>query len=302
MTQSLGITNPPLLLDSSLIIQTNKYLTKIKLIKCGDFYQVYYYKDYKQVTDKELEKVEDSPLDIDNLFKKENYNKKNDKKVIEYKNIMRSNFQLQRLVKANKDKFKTFITLTFKDNVVDIAYANKKFNTWRTKISSIKKDFVYVCVPEFQKRGAVHYHLLTNLDIEKDINLILQQENKKNCYDVKYWRYGFSSVFPLIDINVVGYISKYMTKDIDNRLYGRNRYLSSHKGLEYPRELHIDLENKKQYQYFIDVVSSCSLVYEKEYLDYFGSTIQFKEYSLEWLEYDLDENCNIVPKLNNLSS
>ena len=29
------------------------------------------------------------------------------------------------------------------------------------------------------------------------------------------------------DINIIGYLSKYMTKDIDNRLFGKRRYLYS---------------------------------------------------------------------------
>lgn len=296
MTYGVGITTPDLLLDSSLIIQTNKYLNKIKVIKCGDFYQIYYYKDYRSIIDKNLERLDEKPLDTDYLFKKENYKRKNEKKYIEYKNIMRSKFQLQRLVKANQEKFKTFITLTFKENIVDIDYANKKFNIWRTKISSIKKDFVYVCVPEFQQRGAVHYHLLTNLEIGVDTNILIQQENKSNCYDVKYWSYGFTSVYSLSNFNIVGYISKYMTKYIDNRLYSRNRYLSSRKALEYPQEFHIDLENKKHYQFFTDIVSDGFVEYEKEYLDFFGNSVQFKEYNAKWLEYDLDDDCNIVLK------
>lgn len=152
------------------------------------------------------------------LVNTENYQNNPSRGVIEQKNIDRSKFQLQRLIKANEKEFKTFITLTFSDNVKDIKKANEKFNSWRTKIKSIYNDFRYVCVPEFQKRGAVHYHLLTNLEINKEyfyirrnkqtkVKLILPQLNKKCQYDVKYWSNGFTSVFSMKNINVVGFLS-----------------------------------------------------------------------------------------------
>lgn len=67
-------------------------------------------------------------VNTDYLVKKENLNKE---RKIELKNILRSKFQLQRLVKSNEDIFKTFITLTFADNIQDIAKANKCFKNWR---------------------------------------------------------------------------------------------------------------------------------------------------------------------------
>ena len=117
-------------------------------------------------------------IDVDFLFKEENHSRRHELNTIEYKNIMRSKFQLQRLVKSNEDIFKTFITLTFEENLKDIDVANQKFKSWRTKIKSIFKDFKYICVPEFQKRGAVHYHLLTNLEIDKIYTYV---RLKKEC-------------------------------------------------------------------------------------------------------------------------
>jgi len=99
---------------------------------------------------------------------------------------MRSKFQLQRLVKANESEFKTFITLTFVENITCVEQANIMFDNWRRSIKRVKSDFKYVCVPEFQKRGAVHYHLLTNLDIKNDYNIITLQKGKLKMYDVKY--------------------------------------------------------------------------------------------------------------------
>lgn len=287
-----GKTLESLLLDSSLISPTNQKNYNVKILKCGNYIQVYEYNYHLSRKDKNFEKKRDIKiLDIDNLFLSEEGIKETNPKYIEKKNVDRSKFSLQRLVKSNINLFKTFITLTFEENICDIETANKKFDIWRTKIKSIKKDFAYICVPEFQKRGAVHYHLLTNLDISQNLNLIIPQEKftykqlkqmsvkeRSKCYDVKYWSYGFTSVFECKDINVVGYMSKYMTKDIDNRLYGKRRYLYS-QNLNKPEEYVLDIENDgNDFMKMLYLIQDGNECYTHEYYDYFGNKVQFKEY------------------------
>src|SRR5690606_15820961 len=52
-------------------------------------------------------------------------------------------------------------TLTYRDNFTDLSGAYKHFSAF---IQSLRhkfgKTFKYICVPEFQKRGAVHFHAL----------------------------------------------------------------------------------------------------------------------------------------------
>lgn len=294
-----------LLLDSSLIFQTQY---DYKIVECGDYVQVYKLNTIR--TRRSKKKEDKKNIDINNLYKIENYDKRNELQQIEYKNILRSKLNLQRIVKANENCFKTFITLTFKDNIVNIEDANKYFNIWRTKIKSIYKDFQYVCVPEYQKTrekkygyAVVHYHLMTNIEINKlykytrrnkqlEINLIIPQkefstkqlenmtlEQRKKCYDVKYWSYGYSSVYPLKDINVVGYLTKYMTKDIDNRLWGKRKYLNSH-NLVMPREVLIDTNRRFDYAKLLLIENLYDITYKNEYVDYFGNKVEFIEYKL----------------------
>lgn len=277
------------LLDSSLISRTNFKSYSIKIIQCGDYYQVYKFQDTKFKNINKKDKLKDKISNIDyskinnniknvdteNLYK--NNNNKNDKEnTIQLKNIMRSKFQLQRIVKANEEEFKTFITLTFAENITSIKEANKIFDNWRRCIKRIKPDFKYIGVPEFQKRGAVHYHLLTNLKIKEDNNIIILQDNKKNMYDVKYWNRGYSSVFNLKDINIVGYITKYMTKDIDNRLFGKRRYFYS-KNLKLPNTIYLNLSNLIDFKAYIEILDYHT-IYENKYCDKFGEIIEFKEY------------------------
>lgn len=275
MKENPGKHPGALLLDSSLIFQTNSKNYDVKVIQCGDYFQVYYFKDKKITKDKNLEKEKDiKKVDTKYLHKKENSDIQD--KIIDIKNIQRSKIQLQRLVKSNEEDFKTFITLTFEDNLENIEQANIKLNTWLTKIRSIKKDFKYVCVPEFQKRGAVHYHLLTNLDIKLDSNIIKLQSGKKCMYDVKYWSYGFTSVFSMKDINVVGYISKYMTKDIDNRLWGKRRYMNS-RNLRKPSITYLDTDNLEEFIKYLGILDY-DITYKNTYLTKFNEEIEFKEY------------------------
>ena len=63
---------------------------------------------------------------------------------------------------------------------------------------------------------------------------IIAGRQRKNV-GLRYWNYGFASVFDLKGFNVVGYISKYMTKDIDDRLYDHRRYLYSNNLKTYRR-------------------------------------------------------------------
>lgn len=280
-----GVKHPgALLLDSSLITPTKLKEYDIKIIECGDYIQVYKFRR-KKLVDKDLELLKEenqNKFDELNLFKEENLSRKSEVGVVEYKNLMRSKFQLERLIKANEHIFKTFITLTFAENLTDIEQANKKFDIWRTYIKRLKKDFSYVCVPEYQKRGAVHYHLLTNLDISKNPDIIIPQlddkgKKLKNRYDVKGWSYGFARVDKLKDINVITYLSKYMTKESDNRLYGHRRYLNS-QNLIKPHESNLDLSNIKHYEYFEKILKEKEIVYTNSYVDYFGDDVSFFEF------------------------
>ena len=151
-------------------------------------------------------------------------------------NLSRSRKLVIDLAYENQKLWKSFLTLTFAENVMDIDFANKCFNSWLTLIRRYFPDFAYLCVPEFQKRGAVHYHLLSNLEVG---GVLLPVQNaKKNMYDVKYWSYGFTSAFDLKladdRFNVSLYVCKYLYKDIDDRLFSRKKVMHS-RNLQLPK-------------------------------------------------------------------
>ena len=269
-----GSNESSILLDSSLIVATSLKTYDLKLVDCGEYTQVYLYENSK------TKKEKDDELKLTKLKKcSEEKTKDNNLKVIEKKNIIRSKLECQRLAKTNMCEWKTFITLTFKENVTDITQANKRYHAFITKVQRVKKDFKYICIPEFQKRGAVHYHLLTNIDID-DKSLIYVQEDNLKFKHIKYWNDGFTSVEQMKGDTkkIVGYISKYMTKDIDNRLFNRHRYFYS-KNLRKPQTSYIDLNELKHKEFYIKKLQEKDLIFEREYINpYNNESVQFLEY------------------------
>lgn len=261
------------ILDSKHIITTSPTTYNLKLIECGSYIQVYCYDNKKKRKQKD-----NSDLNLKNVCTTQEDNEKKEIKKIEERSIIRSKLECQRLAKSNMEHWETFITLTFKDNIKDVDIANKQFRYFVDKIKRVKKDFMYLCVPEFQKRGAVHYHLLTNISL--DSKLIYSQENNEKYKHIKYWNEGFDRVDKITgDVKkIVGYISKYMTKDIDNRLFGHRRYFYS-RNLKRPRENYINLDNEREYDFYKEKIQGKQLIFQKDYQNlYDNSKVTFFEY------------------------
>lgn len=197
---------------------------------------------------------------IKNLEKEEKTCEQN----IRYDSLSRSRQLLIDYACENHDKFHSFVTLTFGDQITDVDVANKCFVTWKDQISRYCKknsgQFYYLGVPEFQKNGRVHYHVLTSLkhdqDIEKrELKRLWNPSERKykeiEYYDLKYWNHGFSSSFDIDgdtddNFNVALYITKYLYKDLDHRLFGRKKVLKSN-NLEKPNVYKLD-ENSVIYK------------------------------------------------------
>lgn len=280
------------LLDSSLIVTTNNLSSyNLKVIFCNDYIQIYKLPYTKTKTNNNLEVANNlkekniiQKIDTDNL-KRTNYDRP---QIIETKNIIRSKLQCQRLAKANAKEWKTFVTLTFADNITDIGMANKKFRNFVDIIQRKFKNFKYICIPEFQKRGAAHYHILTNIEYDNFTFFSKEEKNiwsrKKRKWEifriVNNWKHGLSQAKKLDnDIkNIVGYISKYITKDIDNRLYNRHRYFYS-RNLDKPKISYLNLNNEKDQEYLKKILNKKELIYVNKYQNsYNDEEIIFEEY------------------------
>lgn len=277
-----GVKRPgALLLDSKLITPTISDGYNIKLVDCGDYVQVYCYEKKKKKRkndDDDLNLIKNFDVGESEKERKEK-NAVNVENVIEVRNIIRSKLQCQRLAKANAKDWETFITLTFAENEQNIESANRKFRYFVDKVRRVKKDFKYLCIPEFQKRGAIHYHLLTNVSTSDDKLIYSQSDNPKYKH-IKYWNLGFDSIEVIKgDIKkIVGYISKYMTKEIDNRLFGHRRYLYSN-NLDKPLENYIDTDIVRDFNFYQKKIQELQPIYQRDYINpYDNSKVTFLEY------------------------
>lgn len=140
----------------------------------------------------------------------------------------RARRDLRRIVNSNIMPYSKFLTLTFKDNVQDIKLCNREFSKFIQRLNYYLKFKVqYSGVIEFQKRGAIHYHVII-YNIKDKIDL-------KKLKDI--WGYGFVKLNKIDNCDNVGaYVCKYMTKTDDERLRGQKMYFNS-RGLKKPIEI-----------------------------------------------------------------
>jgi len=146
--------------------------------------------------------------------------KKYQKKIFKTKtksNNYRAKSEIRRIISCNIDNSSKFYTLTFADNITDLSIANIYFRNFIKKLKYHYGKFFYISVPEFQQRGAVHYHVIANLPF------IPQQVSQD------LWANGWLFVQRPTDTSVLpGYLTKYITKAIeDPRYFGKKKYFTS---------------------------------------------------------------------------
>lgn len=187
--------------------------------------------------------------------------------------LARARRDVRRLINANVDKWgekPKFLTLTFAENVQDIKQANYEFKKFRQRLEyDLEIKLKYVVVIEFQKRGAIHYHVVF-------FNLPYVEAN----YLQSIWGNGFIKINAIAHVDNVGaYITKYMTKDNDDeRLRGKKSYFSS-RGLHKPVEKYL---NEKEIAKIKNKLSH-KKVYENRYENDYTGNILYTQYNLKRL-------------------
>jgi len=140
--------------------------------------------------------------------------------------ISRKKQNFLRLVRSNLDGVNApaLFTLTMFE-VVTIRSAYKAFLVFIRRLRKrFKKSFRYITVPEFQERGAVHFHMMIwGLPVESIIN------ERGNRFYQSLWQRGFVDCIPTDgSIKIAGYLAKYLSKSLsDDRLYSEKAYRAS---------------------------------------------------------------------------
>jgi len=149
-------------------------------------------------------------------------------------NLFACRQRVRRLINSNINQYNErtkFITYTFKENVTDLSRANTIWRHYCKRLQRKLSDrkIKYLLVVEFQKRGAVHYHVLYfNFPYLANAGEKLE----------KLWGQGSVNVKAISSVKNVGaYVCKYLQKGtLDKRLVGEKAFFTSRNLLQ-PLEL-----------------------------------------------------------------
>lgn len=142
-------------------------------------------------------------------------------------NAKRARMAFSRLVRSNLGGLDRplLFTLTYQENETDLGRAYKDFTSFIQALRfRFGKSFKYIAVPEFQKRGAVHFHaLFWGLSEE------LVFSERKTRFFAGLWARGFLYIKETDGNEKLSfYLAKYMSKSyVDPRLKGFKAYVAS---------------------------------------------------------------------------
>ncbi len=142
-------------------------------------------------------------------------------------NARRASLVFRRIVASNLSGTNPplLLTFTYKENITDINIGYKDYRAFiQTLRNKYGKDFSYISVPEFQERGAVHFHsLFWGLPSE-----VFSQERETRTIALM-WKKGFVFMKETDGHDKLSsYLAKYMVKAFtDPRLKNKKAYTAS---------------------------------------------------------------------------
>ena len=187
--------------------------------------------------------------------------------------MSRARRDLRRIVNANvgqygKEFTAKFVTLTFREHVTDLRSANAEYEKFIKRLNyfmfnSKKASIKYSVVPEFTKKGRVHYHVIFyNLPYVKADKL------------AKIWGQGFIKINKIDNCDNVGaYVSKYMTKD-NWEIQGKKSYFNSRDLFE-PTEI----VEQKEIESLLNSLPIENVTYSATYENEYLGTVTYNQYN-----------------------
>lgn len=144
----------------------------------------------------------------------------------------RAELALRRLILCNVERFgpPVFLTLTYAENQQDIRRGNRDLRSFTQSLRyKFGKDIKYIAVPEFQRRGAVHYHIVI-----WGLSESVVRHERSTRVVAGIWGRGFIEMRQctiseeLTEGKLANYLSKYITKAyLDKRYFGVRCYMRS---------------------------------------------------------------------------
>lgn len=148
------------------------------------------------------------------------------------RSIQRARQSFFRLVSANlsQDTLPTFATFTFYESIsIDIAY--RCLNDFFKEVRRLYSDVRYIAVPEWQKRGTIHFHALVWGLPANDV----KRERRTRNYQ-RLWARGYLD-FRIADNRsqaIAGYMVKYLVKGLEDSRLANQRAFSASRNIERP--------------------------------------------------------------------
>jgi hypothetical protein len=196
----------------------------VKIIETPTSIEIWEYIDKPVIFTVKAESEQKKELDIQEFKEEKTASEHYDALKRKQKHYENMRWVIARIVDCNFDNRTKFMTLTFKDNIEDITYTNCEFNKFIKRLNfsvykTKKQQLKYLAVWEKQKRGAIHYHIIF-FDLPYIKNKELQE----------IWGHGFIKINK-IDVdskeNRGRYVSKYFSKDIDDKNYKQKAFFKS---------------------------------------------------------------------------
>lgn len=187
--------------------------------------------------------------------------------------MSRAQRDLRRIVNSNIGQYgeeftAKFVTLTFREHITDLRSANAEYKKFIKRLNysmfnSKKANIKYSVVPEFTKKGRVHYHVIFyNLPYVKADKL------------ASIWGQGFIKINKIDNCDNVGaYVSKYMTKD-NWEIQGKKSYFNS-RGLFEPTEI----VEKKEVESLMHSLPLENVTYSATFDNEYLGTITYNQYN-----------------------
>lgn len=184
-----------------------------------------------------------------------------------------------RLVRSNLEGVGNplLVTLTMRE-IRTISYSYHSFHLFVTKLRQrLGKAFQYIAVPEFQRRGAVHFHVLI-----WGIDDRYYRTERSTRFFANLWREGFVDIIRTDgSARLAGYLGKYMSKTIsDSRLSGKKAYSAS-RGVKRPAKFSGPIITGYFQEIYGIELSTDSPVHEREYSTQYLGKCNYKVYRIK---------------------
>lgn len=189
-------------------------------------------------------------------------------------NVRRAINNILKIITDNVSGDMVFMTLTYAENETDTKKCNNDFMKFIQRIKYHSDvDFKYLCIKEYQKRGAIHYHLIIFNYDKNYLNWVFDKEQVIQ----PLWPFGFGHIKYIFDLtsldSIASYMGKYLSKltqrndkDINKKMYFTSKNLKRDRVVEIIIDEYLDLVDNYAHEnitYNVGGLSYTKIIFDK---------------------------------------